>query len=81
MKKVNVNVFDGDGEPLTATDSEVKALWPSMPIEHLHTGQSLYLTLNLSQGTPPTRSAEIQWKDGRVRRQSRQVNLSYNRVT
>jgi hypothetical protein len=51
VKNVNVEVFDGDGQPLTATDSEVKALWPSMPVERLHTGQSLYLTLNLSQGT------------------------------
>jgi hypothetical protein len=77
MESVKVEVFGGARQSLGPS---VAALWPSMPIERLHTGQSLYLTLNLSPGAPPTRSAEIAWKDGRRSRQWQRVNLSYNRV-
>lgn len=81
MKKVNVEVFDEDAKLLTATDPNLKALWPGMPFAYLYIGQSLYLKLNTSQATQPARTAEITWKDGRWRQQSQRIGLSYNRVS
>ncbi|MFI5935941.1 hypothetical protein [Actinoplanes sp. NPDC051494] len=45
-QKVDVQAFDGDGMSLELTDPDVSALWPRMPFNRLHNGQSPYLTLS-----------------------------------
>jgi hypothetical protein len=80
MEKVSVQVFDGDGQSLALTEPDVTALWPTMPVEKLHVGHSLYLTLNQSIATRDPRGAEMKWRDGRRGEQSLWVSLSYNRV-
>jgi hypothetical protein len=81
MEKVDVQVFDTDGQSLALAEPDVTALWPKMPIEKLHVGQSLYLTLNQSMATRDARSALVRWEDGKSGEQSRWIGLSYNRVT
>ncbi|MFC3741160.1 hypothetical protein [Paractinoplanes deccanensis] len=80
MRKVEVQVFDEDGQSLELAEADVAALWPKMPVEYLHKDQSLYLTLNRSPETRDARGALIRWNDGRRRQQSVWVNLSYHRV-
>ncbi len=80
MRKIEVQVFDADGTSLAVTEPDVTALWPMMPVDYLHVGQSLYLTLNRSHSTRDARGALIEWHDGRRAQQSRWVGLSYNRV-
>ncbi len=80
MKKVDVQVFDEDGMSLALSEPDVTSLWPKMPVERLHLGQSLYLTLNRSAATRTPHGALIRWRDGRKEEQSRWVHLSYNRV-
>jgi hypothetical protein len=81
MEKVDVQVYDVDGQSLAVAEPDVTALWPKMPVERLHVGQSLYLTLNQSMATRDVRSTLVRWRDGRRGEQSRWVSLSYNRVT
>jgi hypothetical protein len=81
MEQVDVQVFDEEGTSLAIEEPDITKLWPKMPVEKLHVGQSLYLTLNLSQGSPAVRGALIKWKDGKSDEQERWVGLSYNRVT
>jgi hypothetical protein len=45
MRHLSVEVFDQEGSPLAEGST---ALWPKMPVEVLHVGQSLYLTLAAS---------------------------------
>lgn len=80
MHDVSVQVFDENGMSLVATDANISALWPSMPVQFLHPSQSLYLTLNLSLGTPTARQAQVTWHDKRRAEQQRWIDLSYNRV-
>jgi len=80
MRDIEVQVFDENGMSLAITEPDITALWPKMPIDRLHVGQSLYLTLNRSAGTAPARLTLINWHDGRRGEQSRSVALSYNRV-
>jgi hypothetical protein len=80
MRKTEVQVFDEDGNSLAKSEPDVTALWPKMPIEYLHVGQSLYLTLNRSLATRDARGTLIRWHDNRKAEQSRWVGLSYNRV-
>jgi hypothetical protein len=81
MENVTVEVFDGDGQDLAeAEPGDITDLWPKMPVSYLHTGQSLYLTLNLSYGSRDPKAAVIRWRDGRDGEQSRRFELSYNRV-
>ncbi|GAA2639231.1 hypothetical protein GCM10010399_85800 [Dactylosporangium fulvum] len=79
MRRVDVQVFDEDGQSLELADESVSALWPKMPIELLHVGQSLYLTLDMALGTRDPRAVLIRWQDGRRPGQSRWSALSYNR--
>ncbi len=66
---------------LTNTDPTVVALWPPMPIERLHAGQSFYLTLSPGMGAPVPARALVEWSDKRRgARQSRMIALSYHRV-
>jgi hypothetical protein len=60
--------------------NDVTALWPKMPVSHLHLGQSLPLTLSPSLGTRDPRAAVVKWRDGRDGEQLRRFDLSYNRV-
>jgi hypothetical protein len=81
MENVTVVAFDGDGMDLTeAEPGDITALWPKMPVSHLHVGQSLPLTLSPSLGTPDPKAAVIRWRDGRDDEQSRRFELTYNRV-
>jgi hypothetical protein len=57
MRAVEVQVFDEDGKSLAMAEPDVTALWPKMPVEYLHPGQSLYLTLNRSKKTRTARGA------------------------
>jgi hypothetical protein len=77
MKRVNVDAFAEDGSSLAP---EGTGLWLPMPVEYLHVGQSLYLKLERPPGhSRPTR-AVVGWRDRRWRKQSRSIDLSYNRV-
>ncbi|WP_203708197.1 hypothetical protein [Asanoa iriomotensis] len=80
MRHVEVELFDEDGRSLQTADSSVSALWPKMPVDVLHGGQSMYLTLNRSMATRAARTARIRWRDGRPREQTRTIGLSYNRL-
>jgi hypothetical protein len=80
MQKIEVEVLDEDGTPLTVAEPDLTALGPTMPVERLHVGQSLYMTLNDNLGSPTPRGAVIRWHDRRRNQQSRFVDLSYNRV-
>jgi hypothetical protein len=60
MRNVSVEVFDQDGRPLA---EGLTALWPKMPVEILHVGQSLYLTLATSIAELPPTRAVIRWYD------------------
>jgi hypothetical protein len=54
MKQVEVQVFDEDGTSLELSEGpSVLVLWPRMPVQHIHPGQSLYLTLSMSLETRP----------------------------
>jgi hypothetical protein len=79
MRIVTVEVFYQDGSSLTEILPGLTAVWPEMPVEVLHVGQSLYLTLiGLAEFEP--RRAVIRWHDNRRGEQSRTVSLSYHRV-
>jgi hypothetical protein len=81
MKQVEVQVFDEDGTSLEVSEGpSVSALWPKMPVQHIHPGQSLYLTLSMSLETRDPKGALIRWHDGRRTQQSRWIALSYHRV-
>ena len=81
MENVTVKAYDGDDNDLAeAEPGDITALWPKMPVRYLHTGQSLYLTMNPSLATPDPKAAEVRWRDGRDGEQSRRFELSYNRV-
>ena len=77
MRKVDVQVFD-EGDNSLAPDAT--ALWPTMPFEYLHVGQSLYLKLERSAAHRRPTRAKLAWRDKRWREQSRTIGLSYNRV-
>jgi hypothetical protein len=77
MRKVQVDVFDEEGNSLAPGTT---ALWPPMPFEYLHVGQSLYLKLERSAGHLRPARADLAWRDKRWRKQSREIGLSYNRV-
>ncbi|MFI7158638.1 hypothetical protein [Micromonospora chalcea] len=81
MKKVEVQLFDGDGTSLEVREPSISVLWPKMPLGLLHPGDALYLTLNLSGATRDPKAALIRWEDGRRSQQSRWIWLSYHRVT
>ena len=49
MRKVEVQVKDVDVQSLAVAESDLTAPWPKTPVEKLHIGQSLYLTLNQSR--------------------------------
>ena len=76
MRNVTVEVFDQYGRPLA---EGLTPLWPKMPVEVLHVGHSLYLTLVTIAELAHTR-ALIRWYDNRRAEQSRTVSLSYHRV-
>jgi hypothetical protein len=81
MENVTVVAFDGDGMDLAeAEPGDLTALWPKMPISHLHVGQSLPLTVSLSYGSRDPKAAVVKWRDGRDDEQSRRFELTYNRV-
>jgi hypothetical protein len=80
MRRVEVQVFDEAGTSLAIAEPDVTALWPKMPVEYLHAGQALYLTLNRSVATRDARGALIRARDDRNGEQSRWAGLSYNRV-
>jgi len=77
MRKVDVQVFGEDGDSLAPGAT---ALWPTMPFEYLHVGQSLYLKLERSPGQLRPTRAKLAWRDKRLRGQSISIGLSYNRV-
>ena len=54
--------------------------WPTMPVEYLHVGQSLYLKLERSAADRRPSVADLRWGDNRWRKQLRSVDLTYNRV-
>jgi hypothetical protein len=77
MKRVTVEALDEDGASLAPGAT---ALWPTMPVEYLHVGQSLYLKLERSAANRRPSVADLAWRDNRWRKQSRSVDLTYNRV-
>jgi hypothetical protein len=80
MQKIEVQLFDNDGESLTIAETDITALWPKMPVERLQVGQSLFLTLNDSPGTRTATGALIRWRDNRTGEQEQWASLSYHRV-
>ena len=80
MKKVEVQIFDGDGKSLELTEPSISVLWPKMPFQQIHSGQSLYLTLSTSLESRDPRGALVCWRDGRRTQQSEWIGLSYNRL-
>jgi len=77
MKRVTVDALDEDGNSLAPSAT---ALWPTMPVEYLHVGQSLYLKLERSAADRRPSVADLRWGDNRWRKQLRSVDLTYNRV-
>ncbi len=76
MRTVTVEVFDQDDRPMA---EGFTTLWPKIPMEVLHVGQSLHLTLISVAELAPTR-AVIRWHDNRRGEKSHTVSLSYHRV-
>ena len=76
MRNVTVEVFDQDDGLMS---EGFTTLWPKMPVEVLHVGQSLYLTLLRVAELEPRR-AVIRWHDNRRGEKSHTVSLSYHRV-
>jgi hypothetical protein len=81
MRNVMVELFIEDGQSMAQAVPDVAALWPKMPFERLHANQSLYLTLTGGYAPPAPREVEIKWRDGRWRKQSCRIGLSYHRMT
>jgi hypothetical protein len=79
MKAVEVQVFDDAGTSLEVTEPSVSSLWPKMPVQWLHAGQTIYLTLNRSAATKQAKGTLIRWHDGRKAQQSEWIWLSYHR--
>lgn len=80
MTEAEVDLLDVSGDSMTSGPDQITALWPPMPIERLHAGQSIYLTLSPSISTPTPNAATVRWRDGRKEMQSRKIPLSYHRI-
>jgi hypothetical protein len=66
MEKIGVQVFEEAEQSLAIAEPDITVRWPKMPVETLHVGQSLYLTLNLSAASPAVRHALIKWSAGLI---------------